>query len=351
MHIVIRAGGVGTRLWPVSRSHRPKQLHALTGTKTLLQESVDRVLDIVPKENIYVSCNRTTEAAIRKELESVLEHNYIVEPALRDTAAAVGLETVLIARDNPDAIIASLGSDHVITDTAEFQRVLQLAETTIQSNPDSILCIGIAPEQPDTGYGYIELDGDLEAATSEVFAVKSFKEKPDMATAKQFLEAGNYLWNANMFVWKASTVLRLFEQHQPEMYAQLMKIHEDLDCVPEVYPTMEKIAIDYAIIEKTDNILAIPGTFGWNDIGDWARLKDELCTDDAETVSRGNHLDHDSSNMLVYSNTDRLITTIGLNNVVIVDTGDALLVCDKNRSQEVKDIVDRLKNDNQEHLT
>lgn len=340
MYIVLRAGGVGTRLWPVSRSQRPKQLHPLTGAKTLLQEAVDRALELESVERIFVSCNHTTENFIRTSIPSLAKDNIIVEPALRDTAAAVALESIIIAQRNPEAIIASLGSDHVIADTIEFNRVLRLAEQAIIKHPDHIVCIGVKPTAPDIGYGYIELGNELQP---EVLQVQSFREKPDKVTAEKFLNAGNYLWNANMFVWRADTVLNLFKEHQPAMYAQLMHIQSNMDQLHELYPQLAKIAIDYAIIEKTKNILAIPGKFGWNDIGDWARLKDELSDDPTANYSKGDHLDLDSKDVMVYSTTDRTIATIGLNHMIIVDTGDALLICDKNRSQDVKRIVDRLK--------
>lgn len=347
MYIVIRAGGVGTRLWPISRLQKPKQLHALTTQKTLLQESIDRVLDITDIEHVYVSCNTQAESAIRQDLGAVLEHNLIIEPELRETAAAVGLETIMIAQKNPEAIIASLGSDHVITDTKEFQRILKKAETVIQEHPDHILCIGVTPTNPDTGYGYIEL---ADTITEEVYHVASFKEKPNESTAKQFVDAGNYLWNANMFVWRADTILKLFKEHQPAMYEKLMRMQADPNTVSEIYPTLEKIAVDYAIIEKTNKLLAIPGNFGWNDIGDWGRLHDELADPETTNYSKGQHIDLNSSNTLVFSETNRMITTVGLENIVIVDTGDALLVCNKNESQEVKAIVDLLRKNGHSNL-
>lgn len=345
MYIVIRAGGVGTRLWPISRIHKPKQLHALTTPKTLLQESIDRVINIADSEHIFVSCNINAEVATRQSLSSISDTNFlakniIVEPDLRETAAAVGLETITIAKKDPEAIIASLGSDHIITNTEEFQRILKQAEAVIQEHPDHILCIGVTPTTPDTGYGYIEL---ADAITNEVYHVTSFKEKPNEATAKQFLDAGNYLWNANMFVWRADTILKLFAEHQPAMYAKLMDMQAHPETIPEVYPTLEKIAVDYAIIEKTNKLLAIPGNFGWNDIGDWGRLLDELADPHTTNYAKGNQVDIDSKHTLVLSETKRIIATIGLENIVIIDTEDALLICDKNRTQDVKAIVEELR--------
>ncbi|MFA6475351.1 MAG: sugar phosphate nucleotidyltransferase [Patescibacteria group bacterium] len=347
MYVVIRAGGVGTRLWPISRNRKPKQLHALTSSKTMLQEAIERVLDVVPLEHIYVSCNSATEPVVRTELGAVLEHNLIIEPALRDTAAAVGLETIMIAKDHPEAIIASLGSDHSIKDNLEFQRILQVAEQAIIAHPDHILCIGIPPTHADTGFGYIELD---DLITPEVYNVMSFKEKPTEVKAREFVRAGNYLWNANMFVWRADTLLKLYEQYLPDMYELLVQIQEHPDQLNTIYPKLKKIAIDYAIIEKTNKILAVPGKFGWNDIGDWARLKDELVPTEIQNYSKGNHTDIGSQNTLVFSETDRLIATIDTHDLVIVDTPDALLVCNKYSSQKVKDLVEQLKTNKQDHL-
>lgn len=340
MVIVIRAGGVGTRLWPISRNAKPKQLHALTSTKTLFQEALLRVRDIVPPTSIYVSCNQRAEQIVRKELGVIPQDNLIVEPALRDTTAAVGLETITIARNDPTAIIASLGSDHVIKDTKEFHRTMRLAEKTVTDHPDSILCLGITPDRPDTGYGYIELGKQLD---DSVYAVSSFKEKPDHAAAEGFVAAGNYLWNANMFVWRADTLLALYKHLLPTMYAQLMEIQKKPDQLTTLYPTMDRIAIDYAVIEKANNIVALKCSFGWNDIGDWARLKDELAHEEAENISFGDHYDIGSKNTIVFSESKRFIATIGLRNLVIVDTPDALLVCDKFHSQDVKEIVALLK--------
>ncbi len=313
----------------------------------MLQEAIDRVLDIVPLEQIYVSCNQQSEGIIRAELGAVLEHNLILEPALRDTAAAVGLETIMIARKHPDAIIASLGSDHIIKDTKEFQRILLLAERAIKDQPHHIACIGIKTNSPDVGYGYIEMG---ESVAEEIFAVQSFKEKPDHETAKKFVAAGNYLWNANMFVWRADTLLRLYEKYMPAMYQQLMRMQAAPETIPELYPQLEKVAIDYAIIEKAQKILAIPGQFGWSDIGDWARLKDELASTEVDNISIGDHLDKDSKNTLVFSESKRFIATIGLRDIIIVDTGDALLVCDKFHSQQVKGIVEELKRRKRDEL-
>jgi len=347
MKIVIRAGGVGSRLWPVSRFNKPKQLHPLLSNKTMLQEAIERALLVAKPEDIYVSGNIRFEEEIRNELGAVLENNLIIEPDRRETAAAIGLEAVYIAKKYPQAIVASLGSDHAIAKNKEFSRILRLAENTIKKYPQDILCIGIKPSQPDVGYGYIELNKKI---ASEVYAVKSFKEKPNKQKAEEFFASNKYLWNANMFVWRADTLLDLFKKHLPKMYQDLMIIkkaigtNQEKAVLHKIYPRLEKIAIDYAIIEKAQKILAISADIGWNDIGDWARLKDQLAEKEEENVVKTKeYIGIDTKNSLIYSEKNKLIATIGLENIIIVETDDALLVCDKYRSAEVKKIQEILK--------
>lgn len=347
MKIVIRAGGVGSRLWPVSRLNKPKQLHPLLSNKTMLQEAIERALLIVSPENIYVSGNARFEDEMRNELGAVLENNLIIEPDRRETAAAIGLEAAYIAKKNPHAIVASLGSDHAINNNKEFIRILRLAEKTLKKHPQHILCIGIKPTQPDVGYGYIELDKKISA---EVYYVRSFKEKPNQQKAEEFFTSNKYLWNANMFVWRVDTLLGLYQKYLPKMHKDLMAIKkaigtkEEKKVLYKIYPRLDKIAVDYAIIEKAKKIIAIPADIGWNDIGDWARLKDELEPKETENVIRTKeHINIDTKNSFVYSENNKLIATIGLENIIIVETDDALLVCDKYRSADVKKIQDILK--------
>lgn len=352
MKIVIRAGGVGSRLWPLSRQKKPKQLHALVSDKSMLQETVERVLPIAKPEDIYVSTGVVSEKEVRDQLGAILESNLIVEPARRDTAAAVGLESVIIRHRDPEAIIASIGSDHQIKDPEGFRRVLKKTEQVIKKHPDHLVVIGIKPENPDTGFGYIELGDEKEKG---VYEVESFKEKPEEKKAKEYVKAGNFLWNANNFVWSAKTVLDLYKKHAPDIYEQLMEIDGALgtgreeEAIRDIYPKIKKEAVDYTIIEKTDKILALVGDFGWTDIGDWARLKEEFTEIEEDNyVKAGEHIDVDSKNSLVYSDTEKLVATIGLENIIVVETEDALLVCDKYRAQDVKKIVDELKKQNKD---
>lgn len=352
MKYVIRAGGVGSRLWPVSRTQRPKQFHALTSNNTMLQEAVDRVLPLTTPEQIYISTQAACVPLVTEQCPQIPERNIIAEPAHKDTAAAIGLESIIIHHADPDAIVASLGSDHSVRRIPEFHAIMRIAEACVTRYPDTIIPIGVQPTRPDTGYGYIQC-GDVRETVNgtPLWNVTRFTEKPNEQQAKAFLREGRFLWNANMFVWKVSTILQLYERFLPEMYAQLREIEatlgtpEEQSTIQRIYPQLEQIAVDYAIIEKADQIAALSADIGWSDIGDWARLKDELAESESETVVIGaDAVQSHTANTLIYSNTNprKLVVTIGLKNVVIVETDDVLLVCDKYHSAEVKEIVEQL---------
>lgn len=352
MYIVIRAGGVGSRLWPVSRETNPKQFHALTGDQTLLEESIDRVRPVAELSKIFVSTNAKFERIIRERHHEIEDNNFIVEPARRDTAAAIGLESVIISKRDPEAVVASLGSDHNVKRPEEFQKVLKRTEEFVNKHPEYIIPIGVHPTHPDIGYGYIELGEVLDRSNGTILhQVNQFREKPDLKTAKEFLQHANYLWNANMFVWKVSTILGLYKKHLPGMYKQLEEIadavgtDQEKETIERVYPEMEKVAVDYAIIEKAEHVAAVSAEIGWSDIGDWARLKDELEEEEGDNIVIGAELvDVDTQNTLVYCETEKkTIATIGVENLVIVETDDALLVCDKYHSNDVKAVVEELK--------
>lgn len=359
MKVVIRAGGVGTRLWPVSRQSKPKQFHALTSEHTMLEEAIERVRPVVDLNDIYISANADSQQYVREFHHEIQAANIIVEPARKDTAAAIGLESVIISHADPQAIVASLGSDHSIKRGDEFRRVLQVAEQFIQEQPEYMLSIGLRPTRPDTGYGYIECGEVIaEIDHSQIFHVNQFCEKPDEKTAKAFVAEPNFLWNGNMFVWRVDTILKLYQQYLPDMYAQLQEIaaaigtSEQQEVIERIYPQMEKIAVDYAITEKAEKRAALPAEIGWNDVGDWARLKDELAETEAQNITIGaQHLSVDSQNTLVYSDTPRkVIATVGVDNLIVVDTGDALLICDKYHSGDVKTIVNMLEDEHSELL-
>ncbi|MEW6408073.1 MAG: sugar phosphate nucleotidyltransferase [Patescibacteria group bacterium] len=355
MKIVIRAGGVGTRLWPKSREARPKQLQALISNKTMLRETVDRVLPICEPEEIFISTNQKFIDEVVGELPDIPLKNIISEPERKDTAPACGLESIFIEKRFPNSIVASLGSDHLIKYPKKFHEVLKIAGKAVQNHPDYLFCLGVNPTFPSTGYGYIKL-GEIidEINHKEVYQVEKFTEKPEVKTAKKFLSKGDYLWNANMFLWNTKTLLSLYKKFLPKMYKGLVKIKDALETKNEQevlefeYKKFEKIAIDYAIIEKAPKIAVISVNCGWSDIGDFAVLKDELTDSEKENLVQGEHLGIDTENSLIYGRPGKIIATLGLEDMIIIDTEDALLVCKKHRAQEVKKIVEKLKEEKKE---
>ena len=346
MKFVIRAGGVGTRLWPLSRKSKPKQFHALTSKRTMLQEAVNRLSSLAKMDDLYVSTGVKLLHSVREQLPKLPAENAIVEPALRNTGPAVGLECTLLEARFPGCAIASLGSDHHIGKPEEFCRLLKVAEDALEECPETLFVLGVKPTRADTGFGYIQ-KGDVIAKVNNepVYAVKSFKEKPDPAAAKTYLESGQYLWNSNMFVWKARTILDLFAKFEPEMYALLeqigtaAKVGQEVDVIAEVYPQMKNIAIDHAIIERASDIATLEADIDWSDIGAWGALIDVLPVDEDGNLLQGNVLSLNAKNTTVYSSKDKVIALVDVENLIVVDTGDALLIMPRDGSQRVKDVV------------
>lgn len=353
MKFVIRAGGVGSRLWPMSRASAPKQFHSLVSDKTLIQETVDRLSSIAALSDIFISTNINSVDMVKKQLPTLSGNNIIIEPARRDTAAAVGLEAVFVQHAiGSDSVIASLGSDHIVKNAEVFCSLLQHAEAFLGKHPDYLLTLGIVPYCVETGYGHICKGEVLDKNFNDVLKVAAFKEKPEYSIAKKYTESGQYLWNGNMFVWRTDTILNLFKKFVPEMYAGLMRIKEalgrsDADAILQTeYAKLQKISIDYAIIEKTDKIAVLPADIGWTDIGNWKTLAEVLTTDKNNNLLKSKVVNVGSKNSLVYAPKDKLIGIIGLDNIVVVDTPNALLVSTKDRAQEVKKIVEKLEEQN-----
>ena len=346
MKFVIRAGGVGTRLWPLSRKSKPKQFHALTGEHTMLQEAVNRLNSLAKMDDLFVSTSVKLWHIVREQLPELHTENAILEPALRNTGPAVGLECALLEARFPGCTIASLGSDHHIGKPEEFCRLLKVAEDALENSAETLFVLGVKPTRADTGFGYIQ-KGDVIAKINNepVYAVESFKEKPDAAAAKAYLESGQYLWNSNMFVWKARTMLDLFSKFEPEMYALLEQIGtavkegREADVIAAVYPQMKNIAIDQAIIERALDIVTLQADIDWSDIGAWGALTDVLPVDENGNLLLGNVLSLNAKNTTVYGNKDKVIALVNVENLIVVDTGDALLIVPRDGSQRVKDVV------------
>lgn len=342
IYAIIMAGGKGTRLWPQSRENMPKQLWEILGGKSMLQDTADRVSPLITTEHILVITGDYLYEKIHNQLQDLPSRNIILEPVGRNTAPCVGLAALFI--DDPDACMVILPSDHVVRDTAEFQRVLKIA-VDVASQGENLVTFGIKPSAPETGFGYIQRG---EAFNSEVFSVKKFTEKPDQDTARTFWESGEYYWNSGMFIWKVSTLLTMIERYLPDLHQGLMRIKPALNTqdeqrvIAEVFDELESVSIDYGIMEKAENTYVVPADFGWNDVGSWAALPDVWDTNEEGNTVKGTVLSLDSQGNIVYN--DRGLTAlIGMQDVIVVKVGDAVLVCQKDQAQKVKQIVEELE--------
>ncbi len=348
MYAAIIAGGSGTRLWPRSRQDKPKQFQSLYGDNTLLQETVRRLEPMVPRENIYVIAGKAHEPIVREQLPWLAPGNYVGEPMGKDTAPAVGVISTLIARKDPNAVIMVSPADHVIMKEKHFLRLLEVAEKVAAEGPN-IVTIGIKPTSAETGYGYIQMsDEQMTVEDIEVRKVISFKEKPDAKTAEEYVASWHYVWNSGMFIWSAKTILDLFRDHAPDIYKLLIRYEsaigtpDEAKVFEEIYDAFPRISVDYAILEHATNIYVIPASIGWNDLGSWASLYEIMDQDESGNSVVGSHVGLDTHNSLIYAK-DRLVTTIGLDNMIVIDAGDVVLVAPKGRSQEIKQLLDELK--------
>ena len=350
MKFVIRAGGIGTRLWPCSRTRRPKQFHAMAGERTMIQDAVARLKPLAAPEHVYVSTGSDLVSLVRDQLPGLAPDHLIVEPALRNTGPAVGLECALLEARYPGCTVASLGSDHYIGKPGEFRRLLEIAAIALERHPQYLFALGVAPTRAETGYGYICKGERLdEIADVPIHAVARFTEKPEKEQARAYLESGRYLWNTNMFAWKAATVLDLFARFEPEIHRALMRIMEAADTtageavVAREYPRLKAIAVDHAILERAGHVATIEADMEWGDIGSWAALTDVLPADADGNLFAGDVLALDARDVTAYGTRDKLIALVGVENLVVVDTEDALLVCRKEEAQRVKEVLERLQ--------
>ncbi|MBX3086470.1 MAG: mannose-1-phosphate guanylyltransferase [Anaerolineae bacterium] len=344
LYALIMAGGGGTRLWPLSRKDRPKQALPLTEERTLFQVTVERLNDLLPPDRIYVVTGKDMADMLKDSTPQIPAGNFLLEPIGRDSAPAAGLGAFHIAKRDPNAVIAILSADHHIADEAKFRDSLRCAAEYAEKG--YIVTLGIDPTFPSTGFGYI-LRGE-EIGTQGDFHVyhsEGFTEKPNAEKAASMLMSGKYSWNAGMFILKAERAVAEFQRQQPAMYETLKQIADSPDQLNALFPTIQKLSLDYAIMEGAQQVAVIPVSIGWSDVGTWSTLFDVLARDEEGNALRSTKDDHiqiDTTRTLIVS--DRLVVTIGIEDLVIVDSPDAILVCRRDRAQDVKDIVERLKN-------
>lgn len=360
MKIVILAGGTGTRLWPLSRQAKPKQLQSFVTNHTLLQDTLKRV-DFVKPSDVYIATNELFLDDVKEQAKpfKIPAKNFIIEPALRDTAPCIGLAaSYLAAHGFADEVMSIIYADHVVQHKEEFEKLLRIASEIAQKE-NTLNIIEVKAKFPSVHLGYVKIGSLLKQVKGvDIYAFEKFTEKPDLETARKFLASYKYLWNTGFYVWKVSTILEKFKKHMPKTAAQLKKIEKAIGTSKEVsilkkeYPLCEKISIDYGIMEKVDpkEVRIIPGDLGWSDIGTWEAIYDELTVNHHDNLVKAEHIGVDTQGSLIYGYSKKIIATVGLKNIVIVDTPDALLICQKGRSQEVKKIVEQLKNEKKSHL-
>lgn len=360
LYVVILCGGGGTRLWPLSRSSSPKQFIDLVGSETLFTKTLKRAQKLVGNDHIFVMTNKNYLLDVEQHADGVPKSNIITEPEKKNTALAMGVAAGIIAARDAQAVIVNLASDQLMNDDDLFVKSM-LAAAKVAAENKYFVTVGITPTFPHTGLGYIHADGQIgEESGLPILRVEGFREKPDEETAKKFLSAGHYYWNANLYTWSTSLILSEFARLAPELSGHITKIIQSLNrpdfdqILATEYREAKEEQIDTAISEKTDKLAVIPGNFGWTDIGSWNVVHDEVAKDESGNalIAREAGADWfrlDTTNSLV-STGKKQIVTIGLDSVIIIDTGDAILVSHKDRAQDVKKVVEHLKNSGKNHL-
>ena len=350
---VIMAGGGGTRFWPLSRQEKPKQLIRLTSNNVMINDTIDHFKHIVPREDTYIVTN-TTQFNLMNDIvyPEVNRANILQEPFGRNTAPCILYAAMVLKKQYGDALMAVLPADHHISDIPEYERILDLAYKTAEMN-SNIVTIGLWPTFESTGYGYIRFsEKPVASVAEEIHHVERFVEKPVKIRAEEYFRSGRYLWNSGMFIWKVSVILEYFEKFLPDMYQTMNRIYDKLrtteeqNAINEVYSDLQSISIDYGIMEKASNIYVIPAEFGWSDVGSWDALSAIYPLDDSNNVIRANHIGIDTENCVINSINGKLIATLGVKDLIIVDTGDAIMICQRDRAQDVKKLVDILHNQN-----
>jgi len=357
-YVVIMAGGRGERFWPQSRLRRPKHLLPIVGDTPMLTQTVERLGAIVPPERVLIITNQEQREAVIEVCPTLPAENVIAEPVGRDTAAAVGLATLLVKNRNPNGCFAMLPADAVIHDVIGLQSVLDSAFEAAE-NEDALVTVGITAAYPATGYGYIHRGEAIgKAADRTVYAVKEFKEKPDLKTAEGYVESGQYYWNAGMFFWRVPVISEEFKLHTPSLWKALGAIDEGMErgdsldeLLTEYYPDLEKISVDFAIMEKAATVRVVESAFDWDDVGEWPAVERHFPKDENGNVRKGSVVIQGGSGNIVIGERDHTLAIVGADDLIVVQTEDATLICPKSKAQEIKNLVKSLGNKDQfQHL-
>lgn len=350
---LIMAGGIGARFWPRSKEKTPKQLLKIFGDNTMIQDTVARLNGIIPNENIFIITNKVQRGEIMKQLPGIPSENILEEPFGRNTAACIGLASIIIEEKSKDAVTIVLPADHIIQDLTAFHNTLKsAAEFAYESK--GLVTIGIIPTRPETGYGYIQIDDSI--VSDNIHKVLTFAEKPNYATAVRFLESGDFLWNSGMFIWRIDAILDEIKNHMPELHQGLETLKKNLntfkfqDVLSKVYGQLRSISIDYGIMEKSQKVFLTKGDFKWSDVGSWEEVYQLSEKNDDGNAIVGKVFTDDTSESYIYS-PDKFTAVLGAENFIIINTDEALLVCRRDKAQDVKKIIEHLKfNKINEHL-
>ncbi len=347
-YVAIMAGGIGSRFWPMSRTNFPKQfLDILNTGKTLIQSTYERFASFIPAENIYVVTSNEYINIVKKQLPDIPLQNILGEPSRKNTAPCIAYISFKLMQQDPMASLIIAPSDHLILDTIAYKKV-SLEALSFVNKHNAFITLGIKPTYPNTGYGYIQYE--QHAVSDNVFKVKTFTEKPNLELAKAFISSGEFLWNAGIFIWQVKNIITAFEKYMPEMYdvfaAEMDKFNtpDEIQAINEIYPQCTNISIDFGVMEKADNVYVIPSSFGWSDLGTWNSAYENLEKDYlGNAVAGENIIVFDSHRCMIHNQNDKLLVLQGMEDFIVVDTEDVLLICKRDKEQEIKEYVAEVK--------
>ena len=351
LHAVIMAGGSGTRFWPASRKAMPKQLLRLSGDETMIQGTLHRVTagDWIAAENCWVVTNAAQAETTAEQLAELPRGQLLVEPCGRNTAPCIGLAAVHLLHKDPDAVMLVMPADHVISPDAVFQQAAEAAQRLLETNPNTFMLFGVRPHYPATGFGYIHRGAAISDSAVDAFRVQAFKEKPDQSTAQEYLDSGEYYWNCGIFVWRAQAILDALQQFEPEIHALLLEIaasiggEREAATLKELFPRMTSISVDYAVLERAEQVAVVEAPFDWDDVGSWYALPRLLGSDARGNTVDGTHIGIDTKNCIIRGDENHLIATLGMEDCIVVHTPDATLVARKDDENAIKELIAKIE--------